>query len=252
LPKRLKWYIIFIYLTYDQPLNILSLIVWNICVLLIKMAISYKKIEFFQIELLSWFKDNGRAFPWRKPKMTTYQVIISEILLQRTKAETVAKFLPYFLKEYPNWKKIGTATEKELEVLLKPLGLQSQRSKRLFKLSQAMKERKGRFPKKRSEVETIPMMGQYLTNAYELFVLNKKSPLLDVNMARLLERFFGPRKLSDIRYDPYLQDLAYRVVNTHKSKEINWAILDYSAIVCKAITPLCDNCILSLKCSSNK
>jgi len=224
----------------------------NICVLSIKMTINYKKIEFFQNELLSWFKDNGRAFPWRKPKMTTYQVIISEILLQRTKAETVAKFLPYFLKEYPNWKKIGTATENELEALLKPLGLQSQRSKRLFKLSQAIKERKGRFPKKRSEIEKIPMMGQYITNAYELFILNKKLPLLDVNMARLLERFFGPRKLSDIRYDTYLQDLACRVVNTHNPKEINWAILDYSAIVCKSKTPLCDGCMLSSKCSSKK
>lgn len=28
------------------------------------------------------------------------------------------------------------------------------------------------------------------------------APYLDVNMARVLERHFGPRKLSDIRYDP--------------------------------------------------
>lgn len=54
----------------------------------------------------------------------------------------------------------------------------------------------------------MPMMGQYITNAFELYILNilkKKSPLLDVNMARLLERFFGERKLADIRHDPYFR-----------------------------------------------
>ncbi len=40
----------------------------------------------------------------------------------------------------------------------------------------------------------------------------KPRPLLDVNMSRVLERYFGPRSLADIRYDPYLQNLAQRLV----------------------------------------
>ena len=32
-------------------------------------------------------------------------------------------------------------------------------------------------------------------------------------MARVLERYFGPRNLADIRYDPYLQELAHKVVD---------------------------------------
>lgn len=205
-------------------------------------------IKNFQEILLSWFKTNRRQFPWRKNKLTSYHVIISEILLQRTKAETVAKFLPSFIKKYPSWRKLGYASEEELEDALKPLGLHIQKANRLYKLSQAMKKRNGRFPKSRSEFEKLPMIGPYIANAYELFICDKNLPLLDVNMARVLERYFGPRKLSDIRDDPYLQDLAHKVVNIKQSKEINWAILDYAQLVCKARKPKCDICKLSLSC----
>ena len=42
---------------------------------------------------------------------------------------------------------------------------------------------------------------------------NQPFPMIDVNMARVLERYFGTRKLVDIRYDNYLQSLAKRVVS---------------------------------------
>lgn len=63
-------------------------------------------------------------------------------------------------------------------------------------------------------------------------------------MARLLERFFGKRRLSDIRYDPYLQTLAYKVVNVENSEEMNWAILDYASLICKKNFPRRALCII--------
>jgi A/G-specific adenine glycosylase len=211
--------------------------------------IDESKIEFFQNELLNWFVENGRDFTWRMKSATNYEFIISEVFLQRTKAETVANFLPEFIKRYPSWKTLGEASELELQTILKPIGLFKQRGSRLYKLAQELKLRNGIFPSNRNEVEEIPMMGQYITNAFELYVLKKKSPLLDVNMARILERFFGKRKLADIRHDPYLQTLAYRVVNVEKSKELNWAILDFATLVCKTSQPACDSCCIYKKCN---
>ena len=214
-----------------------------------KVNIIYEAdIIFFQERLLDWYKENGRSFLWRYKSATNYELIISEVFLQRTKAETVSRFLPNFLKRYPSWKQIGEATEFELQEILRPLGLSKQRGSRLYKLAQELKKRKGRFPIERNQVAEIPMMGQYITNSYELYVLKKRSPLLDVNMARLLERFFGNRKLADIRHDPYLQTLAYRVVNIEQSKELNWAILDYASLICKKNIPKCSSCMISVKC----
>jgi len=205
-------------------------------------------IEFFQTTLLEWYSEYGRDFFWRNKSASNYELIISEVFLQRTKAETVSNFLPVFFKKYSSWKQLGDSNEKELKEIIKPLGLYNQRGKRLFKLAQEIKIRNGRFPSERNQVEDLPMMGQYITNAFELYILKKKAPLLDVNMARLLERFFGKRKMVDIRHDPYLQTLPYRVVNVEKSKELNWAILDFAALICKSKNPLCNTCTLSIRC----
>ena len=213
------------------------------------MHIVYEtNIEFFQNTLLEWYSKNGRTFPWRKKSASNYELIIAEVFLQRTKAETVSHFLPTFFKSYSSWKQLGEATEEELREIIKPLGLYNQRGKRLYQLAQELKKRSGRFPKERNQVEELSMMGQYITNAYELYILKKKSPLLDVNMARLLERFFGERKKVDIRHDPYLQTLAYRVVNVEKSKELNWAILDFATLICKKTSPRCHFCTMNNTC----
>jgi A/G-specific adenine glycosylase len=207
-----------------------------------------EKIEFFRSNILQWFRGKGRNFLWRNKSATGYEKIMAEVLLQRTKAETVAKFYPGILKKYPNWKRLGTAAIEELEVDLKPFGLHKQRAKRVFQLAGEMKKRKGRLPKNYEEIKTIPMFGQYITNAVMLLVYEKPYPLLDVNMSRVLERFFGPRDTSDIRYDPYLQDLAYKIIDVPEPGVINWAILDFAAAVCKARNPVCEGCPLNRKC----
>jgi A/G-specific adenine glycosylase len=207
-----------------------------------------RKIRFLQKELLKWFAINSRNFIWRNKSASNYVRIISEVLLQRTRAETVNKYLPIFLKKYSSWRQLGNATEIELIEVLKPLGLSNQRGKRLYNLAQELKKRNGIFPKDRSLVEEMPMMGQYIANAYELFILKKSAPLLDVNMARVLERFFKPREFVDIRYDPTLQRLAKKIVDHKKPTETNWAILDLAALVCKSKSPSCLICPLRKKC----
>ena len=70
-----------------------------------------------------------------------------------------------------------------------------------------------------------------------------------VNMARVLERYFGPRQMEDIRYDPHLQKLSYKIVNHNNTKEINWAVLDFAALVCSARNPKCSSCIFKVQCN---
>ncbi|ANE51508.1 hypothetical protein [Flavisolibacter tropicus] len=207
-----------------------------------------EKVGFFQAKLLEWYKLNGRKFYWRKKGLSSYQYVIAEVLLQRTRAETVANFYPQFIIEFPNWNALANAELQRLEDYLRPVGLYRQRSVRLKNLAIEMVKRKGELPKDRKELESIPFMGQYIANAVELIIFKEPSPLVDVNMARVVERVFEPRKLADIRYDPQLQALSYLIVNHKKAKEINWAILDFAALVCKP-TPLCSICPVSIKCN---
>ncbi|WP_312174204.1 hypothetical protein [Chryseobacterium sp.] len=211
------------------------------------------KIKLFQNSLLRWFYHSGRHhLPWRRNHLTSFEIVISETLLQRTKAETIEKFYTKFLQRFPNWDTIAQADIKTIEDFLKPIGLYRQRSKRFKDLAVEMGKRKGEFPTEKRELQEIPFLGQYIINSILLQIHNIPSPLLDVNMARVLERYFGERNLSDIRYDPYLQELASRVTYHNSSKEINWAILDFAAAICKARKPLCEICFLSSSCQYYK
>ena len=60
------------------------------------------KIKYFRRALLSWFENNKRDYPWRKEGISNYELIFSEILLQRTKAETAAKHYDKFFNKFPD------------------------------------------------------------------------------------------------------------------------------------------------------
>ena len=200
------------------------------------------KISRFRMKLLQWFVQDGRLFPWRKSSTSKYQYIIAEILLQRTRAKTVADFFPDFIRDYPSWRRLNLASIGNLQHYLQPLGLWRRRATAIKILASEMVKRNGRFPKKRSEIEALPGIGQYIANAVLLFCHGEPQPLIDVNMARVLERVFGPRKLSDIRYDPYLQQLAICVVQCKAPAKMNWAILDLASVICKPRNPDCNTC----------
>jgi A/G-specific adenine glycosylase len=88
------------------------------------------------------------------------------------------------------------------------------------------------------------MMGEYLTNAYELYFLRKKSPLLDVNMARVIGRLYGLGEKINIRNNFRLHKLSSQIVSHLNTKKINWAILDPGAIISSIREPKCNRCPL--------
>jgi A/G-specific adenine glycosylase len=208
-----------------------------------------RKIHWFRRKLLVWWQLSRRRFPWRLSRASAYHHIVSEVLLQRTRAETVAGFWPTFIRRFPNWDALSVAKPGQIADVLKPIGLSAQRAPRLRALAIEMVARGGRFPRDRHLLEALPGVGQYIANAVFTLRHGRPEPLLDSNMARVLERFFGRRKLADIRYDPYLQDLARTIVRGKKGKAINWAVLDFAATVCKLRNPSCITCPLAMECA---
>ena len=179
-------------------------------------------------------------------------MVVTELLLQRTRAEVVARFYCEFFGQYPSWRKLSMATPHELEQFLRPLGLWRRRADVLVRLASALDSRRGRLPSGRADIEALPGVGQYVANAIQLIRWHIPAPLLDVNMARVLERYFGPRQLSDIRYDGYLQDLAWRTVDCDDALAVNWGMLDIGSMICRARQPICSDCPLSRGCNFSR
>lgn len=209
---------------------------------------SRRRIADIQRRLLKWFIENDRRYQWRRPSATKYQRVIAEVLLQRTKADVVAQIFSGFVAKYPSWSSLAKASEQELEEQLRPLGLWKRRSISMKALAVALARSRGRYPKDRASVEELPGVGQYICNAILMFDQGVCAPLLDVNLARVLERLFGPRRLADIRYDPFLQRISSRIVEHTNPALINWAFLDHAALICTIRTPKCTVCPLKRSC----
>jgi A/G-specific adenine glycosylase len=198
---------------------------------------------------LAWFPAHGRSFSWRN-EASEYRTFVAESLLQRTTAAAVDGHLSRFLERFPTWESVRDADMQDLESVLRPLGLWRRRAASLKKLA-AIVAGVASLPADHADLRRLPGVGQYIANAVSLVVHGERRPLLDSNMARVLERFFGPRDLADIRFDPYLQALAHRVVDSPEAKAVNWAILDLAALVCRPV-PRCDTCPVAARCAGRR
>lgn len=209
---------------------------------------SSAEIAWVRRSVRAWFTKCGRKFPWRAVDASVYLQIVTESLLQRTRAETVAAFLPRFMRRFPSWSRLASARQQQLQSCLRPIGLWRRRAKSLVALSRAVVELEGCWPKDREALESLPGVGQYVASAVLLFVHRRPEPLLDANMARVVERVFGARTMADIRHDPWLQALSRRLVSCRAPIVVNWAVLDLAALVCTQRSPRCGECPIARRC----
>lgn len=109
--------------------------------------------------LFSWFHLNGRDLPWRHEGASIYQKICVEVLLQRTRVETVARIYGPFFARFPSWAAIAGTPRSELEQYLKPIGLWQRRASSLQGLASYAAARDGVFPSEPSAHSQIPRGG---------------------------------------------------------------------------------------------
>jgi adenine-specific DNA glycosylase len=65
------------------------------------------RILWLRRRLLFWFARNARSFPWREPGRSPYEVVVAEILLQRTTAAGVAGAYSGFVERYRKARRPG-------------------------------------------------------------------------------------------------------------------------------------------------
>ena len=194
----------------------------------------------FQAAVLQWAEGRRRSFPWRRVDRSPYELVLAEVLLQQTRAEHVAAIFEDVVNRCPDWPALAKISVVDLEDLLRPLGLQRRRAAALHALAEAVVQ--GGLPQTASGLEKLPGIGQYMARAIAAQLSMEVVAPIDTNVARVLERVFGPRKLADIRHDPGLQRLALSLVPPSDSGGYLVALIDFGAIVCRSRVPQCAEC----------
>jgi len=197
-------------------------------------------------ELLKWFSVNKRSFPWRNKNISFYKLLISELFLWKTRANTVAFFIKFFFEKYSSTQKIQTVPERVLARDIKKLGLSNRRTKQLKKIFQDYSNKN--IPKQEKLFRERFHVGQYVARSVLLIYYDLKLFPVDQNIKRFFTRVFdydieSTRKIST-KDETFLNYFVKK-----GNKEIVWAIIDFSTLVCKNRNPKCKECTINYHCN---
>ena len=203
--------------------------------------------EAFRRALLDHFDRRRRPLPWRMGR-TPYRVMVSEFMLQQTRAETVIPYYDRWLRRFPGWDALADASADDVMLAWKGLGYY-RRAQNLHRTAMIVRERyDGRLPEDPAELRTLPGVGEYTAGAVASIAFGHPVPAVDGNVKRVLSR------LMDVG-DPtatLLRDEATRLLDPERPGDFNEAMMELGATVCTPRAPRCDDCPVRPHCIADK
>jgi A/G-specific adenine glycosylase len=198
-------------------------------------------------ELNDWFRKNRRDFPWRL-NPTPYQVWVSEVMLQQTRASVV---IPYFAKWMELFPDVKTLAAAKIETVIKAwegLGYYSRARNLHLGAVQIMEKFAGKIPSTQEELQQIRGLGPYTIGAILSFGFKQKSAAVDGNVARVLSRFFLITENIDRQpTKKRLWQQAEEVLDPIEPWVTAEALIELGATICTP-KPRCEDCPLQFQC----
>jgi len=202
----------------------------------------------FGVEIIEWYGEHKRDLPWRNTG-DPYPIWLSEIILQQTRVDQGLAYYHRFIQKYPTVQKLAAATEDDVLKLWQGLGYYS-RARNLHQTAkEIVKKYRGIFPEEHKQILSLKGIGDYTAAAILSFAFNKKFPVVDGNVFRLLSRYFGiktPINSSKAKKEFFL--LAGELMEDHPPAVFNQAIMEFGARQCKPQNPDCSICQLNINC----
>jgi A/G-specific adenine glycosylase len=203
----------------------------------------------FAAILLKWNREkNNRQMPWKGEK-DPYKIWLSEIILQQTRVEQGLQYYRNFIKAFPDIQKLAKAPDKKVFKLWEGLGYYSRCKNLLATARYISKEREGVFPDTYDDIMRLKGVGPYTTAAISSFAFNLPHAVVDGNVFRVIARIFGINTATDTTEGKKLfTAFANSLLDKKQPGIYNQAIMDFGAVVCKPLAPLCNDCPFKRNC----
>lgn len=189
--------------------------------------------------LVTWYKKNRRALPWRSNK-DPYRIWISEIMLQQTTVTAVIPYYEKFLAKFPDVHQLANASLESVLENWAGLGYYS-RARNLHKAAKHFSA--NGFPKTAAELIQAPGLGPYTSRAVASIAFDEKVGVLDGNVIRVLSRKHG---LALDWWKPkgreILQHISDELALIGESSALNQGLMELGASVCTPTSPTCLLC----------
>ena len=175
-------------------------------------------------------------------------------MLQQTQVARVLERYHGFLNEFPTLDSVARSRPARVMEAWSGLGYYA-RARNLHALARTVTAGAGTLPADPGELERLPGIGAYTAGAVASFAYERRAPLVDTNVARVLRRVFAPhldpRSTAGRRA---LWAIAEAVLpRTGRATWVhNQAVMELGALVCTARVARCDVCPVRAVCRSGK
>ena len=198
--------------------------------------------------LLAWYEENGRhGLPWREHDRSAFEILVAEILLQRTNAAAVSGAYVPFVARYPSPETVVAARADAIERGVSRLGLAKRAEFIQRSAQQILARHSGGVPRRYAELLELHGVGEYTARSVLIHAFGEDISAVDTNVRRLISRFFDLSPNSGT-----LAHLADALAPSGRGSDLQHAMLDFAADVCTARSPRCDACSLREACRSSE
>lgn len=193
--------------------------------------------------LLGWYDREQRSLPWRG-ETDPYRVLVSEVMLQQTRVETVRRYYEPWLDRFPDVATLADADEDAVLKAWEGLGYY-RRARNLQRTARVVRERPGgSLPGTYDDLRDLPGIGEYTAGAVASIAFGEAVPAVDGNVRRVLSRLHDE---ADPR-PAWLRERAAELVDPERPGDWNQALMELGATVCVPRAPLCDACPVAAWC----
>jgi len=206
--------------------------------------------------LRAWFRKHGRDLPWRRTR-DPYHVLVSELMLQQTQVSRVVDYYDRWLTRFPTLHDVARARPAQVREAWEGLGYYA-RARNLQKLARTIApngEPNHAIPDNPAALQALPGVGAYTAGAVASFAYEKRAPLVDTNVARVLLRLYAPEHSPKSGVGQRVAWALALAVLPRTGKAVwthNQAIMELGALVCTARVARCEACPLAATCQSAK
>ena len=216
----------------------------------------------FSNQIISWFRENGRALPWRETR-DPYAIWLSEIILQQTRIVQGLEYWERFMAQYPTVEALAAASEDDVLKLWQGLGYYS-RARNLHAAAKQIVEM-GKFPDTLEGIKSLRGVGDYTAAAIGSFAFDIPAAVVDGNVYRVLSRYFGiDTPINSTQGKKEFAALAQSLIPGGNEKikpeafemelspisAYNQGMMDFGAIQCTPQSPKCLLCPLAETCEA--
>ena len=207
----------------------------------------------FAANLVAWFREGGKDYPWRRTR-DPYAVLVSELMLQQTQIATVLArgYFENWMAKFPTPSALAAAPEEKILKAWEGLGYY-RRARNLQKAAVAIVEQYGgEFPRDIEDILALPGVGKYTAGAVASFAFGDPAPIVDGNVARVLARLFDfHEEIDSTAGGRQLWDWAGQLVPAASPREYNSGLMELGQTLCTVADPTCAGCPVAGFCSTD-